>query len=80
MTEQFTLKRPDFIFELNDHFGKKQFYRDKKLPVNNFLKDFSEIEKELKTEFCKDSTQFMTLDGKLVPVEQVLASQMEENY
>lgn len=51
------------------------------LPVNNFLKDLSQIETELIEETTKSSTsQYMLLDGQLIPVEQVLLRQMEENY
>ncbi len=49
------------------------------MPVNNFLKDLSQIEKELTSEINK-GTQFMNLDGQLIPVEQVLKLDMEENY
>jgi len=50
------------------------------LPVNNFLKDLSQIETELHAENSKSSTQFMMMDGQLVPIEQVLSRPMEENY
>ena len=50
------------------------------LPVNNFLKDLSQIEQELLHEVSKESQQLISMDGRLVPVEQVLSQPMEENY
>jgi hypothetical protein len=67
--------------EFSDICDKTGHYLNKMvLPVNNFLKDLTQIESELKQEVCKDSAQFITLDGKLVPVDQVLSQPMEENY
>jgi hypothetical protein len=51
------------------------------LPVNNFLKDLTQIESELQQEISKDSSsQLICLNGVMVPVEQVLNRPMEENY
>ena len=50
------------------------------LPVNNFLKDLTQIETELQQEVSRESTPFISLQGKLVPIDQVLAGPMEENY
>lgn len=50
------------------------------LPINNYLKDFNQIDAELSQEINKESTHYMTLDGQVVPVEQVLNRPMEENY
>ena len=50
------------------------------LPVNNFLKDLTQIESEFQQELNKESGQFMYLQGKIVPVEEVLSQPMEENY
>ena len=50
------------------------------LPVNNFLKDITQIESELQTELNKEPEQFVLLQGRLVTVEEVLTGPMEENY
>ncbi len=50
------------------------------LPVNNFLKDLAQIESELLQEVSKDSSQFLLMNGEMVPVEKVLTMQMEENH
>ena len=50
------------------------------LPVNNFLKDLTQIEAELMQEVSKESTEIIFLNGKMVSVDQVLSEPMEENY
>lgn len=50
------------------------------LPVNNFLKDLTQIETELQQEVSKESVTLISLNGVMVPVEQVLNRPMEENY
>lgn len=50
------------------------------LPVNNFLKDLTQIEAELMQEVSKESTEIIFMNGKMVPVHQVLSEPMEENY
>ncbi len=50
------------------------------MPVNNFLKDLSQIENEFMHEISKESQQLISMNGHLMPVEQVLAQPMEENY
>lgn len=50
------------------------------LPVNNFLKDLTQIETELQQEVSKESAQLICLNGVMVPVEQALSIPMEENY
>ena len=50
-------------------------------PVNNFLKDLSQIENEILAECSRTAAQpMLSLDGQLVPVDQVLQRPMEENY
>ena len=67
--------------EFSDIYDKTGHYVNRMvLPVNNFLKDLTQIDTELRQEVCKESAQFLTLDGKLVPVDQVLLQPMEENY
>lgn len=66
---------------IRDEFDKTSYYLNRMtLPVNNFLKDLSQIETELCEENNKSSMQYMMLDGQLVPVDQVLCRPMEENY
>jgi len=50
------------------------------LPVNNFLKDLTQIEAELMQEVSKDSSEVIFMNGRMVPVHQVLSEPMEENY
>ncbi len=50
------------------------------LPVNNFLKDTTQIETELLQEVSKESSNYLLMDGEMVPVEKVLSGPMEENY
>ena len=51
------------------------------LPVNNFLKDHTQIEIELQQEFNRESSQLVSLTGIMVPLDQALTSEfMEENY
>jgi hypothetical protein len=50
-------------------------------PVNNFLKDLSQIDNEILAECSRENPQpMLSLDGQLVPVDQVLKLPMEENY
>ena len=48
------------------------------LPVNNFLKDFAQIDTELEQEDLKASGKCFA--GNIVPIEVALLSPMEENY
>ncbi len=50
------------------------------LPVNNFLKDLTQIETELLQEVSKESSHYLLMNGEMVPVEKVLNGPMEENY
>lgn len=50
------------------------------LPVNNFLKDLTQIEKEFEEEKTRNETYCICLDGQMIPAEQVLNLAMEENY
>jgi hypothetical protein len=58
---------------------RKQFNR-MLLPVNNFLKDGSRIESELQVELNKEPKQHIVLEGRMVPVGDVLEGPLEENY
>jgi hypothetical protein len=71
----------DAISLFKTEIGRMNYYLHRmRLPVNNFLKDHTQIETELIAEKTKDPGQFMLLDGQLVPVDQVLSRPMEENY
>ncbi len=48
------------------------------LPVNNFLKNITDIDTELQQE--KSSDPAASGHGHLVPIEEALRSPMEENY
>lgn len=50
------------------------------LPVNNFLKDITQIETEFSKEVTKDGQHCLYIDGEMVPAETVLSQPMEENY
>lgn len=71
-----------FRYEVSAMAGKTGEYLSRMAsPVNNFLKDLTQIDNEMLAEFSKATTQpMMSLDGQLVPVEQVLKQPMEENY
>lgn len=49
------------------------------LPVNNFLKDLTQIDNELLLEVSKESPYYMFMNGEMIPVEKVLTMPMEEN-
>ncbi len=50
------------------------------LPVNNFLKDISQIETELLKEISAVSPHYLLMNGEMIPVEKVLTMPMEENH
>jgi hypothetical protein len=52
------------------------------LPVNNFLKDLSQIEDEFRNELSKEAFAFNAapLNKNIIPLERALDSCMEENY
>lgn len=50
------------------------------LPVNNFIKDITQIETELLKEVSIESPHYLLMDGEMVPVEKVLERPMEENH
>jgi hypothetical protein len=49
-------------------------------PINNFLKDFTQIEEEFKQETTKTEQYCICLEGEMVTESEVLARPMEENY
>jgi len=50
------------------------------LPVNNFIKDLTQIETELLQEVSKESPHYLLMNGEMIPVETVLSMPMEENH
>lgn len=50
------------------------------IPVNNFLKDHTQIETELLQEISKESAHYMLMNGEMIPVEKVLVMPMEDNH
>jgi hypothetical protein len=63
-------------------YGKTSEYLHRMAsPVNNFLKDLSQIDNEILAEHARSASQpMLSLDGQLVPADQVLKLPMEENY
>ncbi len=49
------------------------------LPVNNFLKDLTQIDTDFQKESINDQAQCKSM-GNIVPIEVALLSPMEENY
>lgn len=66
--------------EFSAFYHETGHYLKMALPVNNFLKDLTQIETELQQEVSKESAQMICLNGNMVPVEQALSLPMEENY
>ena len=50
------------------------------LPVNNFLKDISQMDRDFEEELKKNSEYCICLNGKMIPANEVLSMPMEENY
>lgn len=72
-----------FKEEFIDIYDKAGYYLNKiALPVNNFLKDITQIDAELQQEIYKQSLQpnNLVVPGPLVSVEKALSGFMEENY
>jgi hypothetical protein len=68
----------DDFSDMFNHAG--HYVNSMVLPINNYLKDFNQIEAELSQEIYKEDTHYMSIDGQLVPAEHVLNRPMEENY
>lgn len=49
-------------------------------PINNYLKDFTQIEEEFKQETSKSQEYCICLEGEMVTEGEVLSRPMEENY
>jgi hypothetical protein len=50
------------------------------LPVNNFLKDLTQIEAELQSELAVNSRAVRHTGCTIIPLEEALEGRMEENY
>ena len=66
--------------DITEAFNEKSSYRNLLTPVNNFLKDLAQIEREFEEELRKNTEYCVPLNGKMVPSSEVLNMQMEENY
>jgi hypothetical protein len=67
---------------LTDKLNKTGSYikNDLVLPVNNFIKDIAQIEREFEAERKNNAEYCICIDGKMIPAEEVLKMPMEENY
>lgn len=68
----------DGIFSFCDKTG--DYFQKMLSPVNNFLKDHSQIETELKQEQFQNKDEFQISSCTIIPIEVALLSPMEENY
>lgn len=57
-----------------------QYVNRMMLPVNNFLKDISQIEHELQSELNNEPDRFVLMEGRMALVDEILTRPMEENY
>lgn len=77
----FTESLSFFKDELSDSIGKTGRYINLlTLPVNNYLKDIAQINKEFEEEIKNNAEYCICLDGEMVPASEVLSRPMEENY
>jgi len=66
---------------LSDRLSKTGSYiNNLVLPVNNFLKDVTQMEREFEEEKIKNEAFCICLNGQMVPADDVLNLPMEENY
>lgn len=67
---------------ITDQFNKAGTYikNDIVLPVNNFIKDVSQIDNEFEAERRNNAEYCMCIGGIMIPAEEVLKMPMEENY
>ncbi|MES2849825.1 MAG: hypothetical protein V4685_12265 [Bacteroidota bacterium] len=67
---------------ISDKLNKTGAYikNDLVLPVNNFIKDVTQIEKEFEAERRNNGEYCICIEGKMVPADEVLKMPMEENY
>ncbi len=49
-------------------------------PVNNFLKDLSQMEEDFRNQHLNAGGYFIYMEGKLLNEKEVLSLPMEENY
>jgi len=74
-----TLIKEEFL-EIYDKAGT--YFNKMALPVNNFLKDLTQMDAEFQYELQKEikPVNTQTCSSNIVPIEQALAGFMEENY
>lgn len=67
---------------LTDKINRAGSYikNDLVLPVNNFIKDISQIENEFEAERGSNAEYCLSIDGIMVSADEVLKMPMEENY
>ncbi len=65
------------LFEANVNSCSASIFKS---PINNFLKDLSQFEKEFRYEHLNCGGYFLCMEGKVLNENEVLSLQMEENY
>ena len=50
------------------------------LPINNFIKDLTQMEEEFRQEHLKNEEQYICLEGQMISRAEVVTLPMEENY
>ena len=50
------------------------------LPINNFIKDLTQMEEEFRQEHLKNEGQYICLEGQMIHRAEVISLPMEENY
>jgi len=66
--------------DITESFNEKSSYRNLLTPVNNFLKDLTQINRDFEEEQNRENEYYICLNGKMVPASKVLSMPMEENY
>lgn len=70
-----------FKEEITDKINKTgEYLNHLVMPVNNFIKDLTQIDKEFEAERLKSNEYCICLNGQMVPASEVLNMPMEENY
>ena len=64
--------------QLSEQAGN--YFEQMARPVNNFLKDLAEIEREFRSEIDSDVRVYATGVGRIIPIEEAIKGCGEENY
>ena len=64
--------------QLSEQAGN--YFEQMARPVNNFLKDLAEIEREFRREIDSDVRVYATGVGRIIPIEEAIKGCGEENY